>query len=476
MPVPQAHPQHSGDQAISPSAIHVGGDDDAVPSTPDVGSPTPEQNAPPPGPRQEPSAELDTFDARGILKPVLPVGCSPDQAANLERWNRRIQETERQAPHPVLKKWIRPVRFAQENEDHERIVDASCCDVNRVTWETFRRLAVDGSEFKSPLIIEETFPDAQEYSITAYADSIERAFDNSTIDVRYHHSGPKRISTRKVVEMLRSSGNRILPEAPNLLNLPNLSHAIAPGLTRLPRFRLLDYLNHAAKSAYIATSGKQTFLTPFDMGASESFDIFGLSGAFSGAHVDFLGGTWLRNLFGTKVWMIVPERLMTEEDWTAFGKDGSMWDPQGKSRAIILQQGDVLFMPPGLRVIHAVQTLDTCLMNGGMLWDDRAVAPLLRVLLWVGLHQDATNQAIPFQLGDIIFELERRLERSPHSMNERSEIFEAIQQLRDLGCSCRHPCKDSLCSCYLQRRRCTPLCKTHTSLDAANSLPCTMDR
>lgn len=476
MPVPQAHPQHSGDQAISPSAIHVGGDDDAVPSTPDVGSPTPEQNAPPPGPRQEPSAELDTFDARGILKPVLPVGCSPDQAANLERWNRRIQETERQAPHPVLKKWIRPVRFAQENEDHERIVDASCCDVNRVTWETFRRLAVDGSEFKSPLIIEETFPDAQEYSITAYADSIERAFDNSTIDVRYHHSGPKRISTRKVVEMLRSSGNRILPEAPNLLNLPNLSHAIAPGLTRLPRFRLLDYLNHAAKSAYIATSGKQTFLTPFDMGASESFDIFGLSGAFSGAHVDFLGGTWLRNLFGTKVWMIVPERLMTEEDWTAFGKDGSMWGPQGKSRAIILQQGDVLFMPPGLRVIHAVQTLDTCLMNGGMLWDDRAVAPLLRVLRWVELHQDATNEAIPFQLGDIIFELERRLERSPHSMNERSEIFEAIQQLRDLGCSCRHPCKDSVCSCYLQRRRCTPLCKTHTSLDAANSLPCTMDR
>jgi hypothetical protein len=474
-PGPLAHPQHNGDQAVSPFAIDVGGDDDAAPSTPDVGLPTLEQNAPPPGSRQ-PSPEFNTFDACTVPQPVLPVGCSPDQAVILEHWNRRIHETERQAPHHDLKKWIHPVRFAQENEDCERIADDSCCDVNRVTWETFRRLAVDGSEFKTPLIIKETFPDAQEYSITAYTDSIERAFCNSTIDVRYHHSGPKRTATREVVEMLRSSEDRVLPEAPNLLNLSNLSRAIAPGLTRLSRFRLLDYLNHATKSAYIQTSGKQTFLTPFDMGASESFDIFGLSGAFSGGHVDFLGGTWLRNLFGVKVWMIVPERLMTEEDWSAFGKDGASWDPQGKSRAIILQQGDVFFMPPGLRVIHAVHTLDTCLMNGGMLWDDRVVAPLLRVLRWIALHQESTNEAIPFQLGDILFELERRSKQSPHFMDQRSEIFEAIKQLRELGCPCHHPCKDSICPCYQQKRRCTPLCETHTLLEAADSLPCTMDR
>jgi hypothetical protein len=41
--VPHAHPQYSGDQAASPSAIDIGGDDDAVPSTPDVGSRTPER-------------------------------------------------------------------------------------------------------------------------------------------------------------------------------------------------------------------------------------------------------------------------------------------------------------------------------------------------------------------------------------------------------------------------------------------------
>jgi hypothetical protein len=30
--------------------------------------------------------------------------------------------------------------------------------------------------------------------------------------------------------------------------------------------------------------------------------------------MDALGGTWLRNLFGTKLWMIVPERLITDQD------------------------------------------------------------------------------------------------------------------------------------------------------------------
>jgi hypothetical protein len=115
-------------------------------------------------------------------------------------------------------------------------------------------------------------------------------------------------------------------------------------------------------------------------------------------------------------------------------------------------------------------------MNGGMLWDDRAVAPLLRVLHWVGLHQAATNEAIPFQLGDILFELERKSEQSSHFMDERSEIIEAIKQLRDLGCHCHHPCEDSICPCYQQSRRCTPLCVTYTLLEAANSLPCTRDR
>lgn len=207
--------------------------------------------------------------------------------------------------------------------------------------------------------------------------------------------------------------------------------------------------------------------SPFDIGASQTFDIFGLSGAFSGAHLDFLGGTWLRNLFGVKVWMIVPQHLMTEEDWSAFGRDGDSWDPKEKSRAIILQPGDVFFMPPGVRVIHAVHTLDTCLMNGGVLWDDKTITPTLHTLEWIGRHQAATNEAIPHQLNQILSELEVMSQEPSCFGDESAKVRKAIKQLCDLACNCG-TCADD-CPCTLQRRRCTPMCTEH-SLDLLN--PC----
>jgi hypothetical protein len=81
--------------------------------------------------------------------------------------------------------------------------------------------------------------------------------------------------------------------------------------------------------------------------------------------------------------MIVPERLMTDQDWIDFSKAGSSWNPGTKSRALILSPGDVFFMPPGTRVIHAVLTLETCLMDGGMLWDDVTLLPLLQTIHWI---------------------------------------------------------------------------------------------
>ncbi|KAK5111418.1 hypothetical protein LTR85_012148 [Meristemomyces frigidus] len=52
-----------------------------------------------------------------------------------------------------------------------------------------------------------------------------------------------------------------------------------------------------------------------------AFNILGLKGAFSGAHMDALSGTWVRNLGRLKLWMIIPERLMSEH-WDEFSEAG----------------------------------------------------------------------------------------------------------------------------------------------------------
>ncbi|OQN95702.1 hypothetical protein B0A48_18450 [Cryoendolithus antarcticus] len=96
---------------------------------------------------------------------------------------------------------------------------------------------------------------------------------------------------------------------------------------------------------------------------------------------------------------------MTSADWEKFAEIGDSWDPSGRGRAILLEANDVLFMPPGVKVTHAVLTLDPSLMQGGMLWDDLNLDAILEGLHWIGLHQHATNEAMAWQLGEVLDEL-----------------------------------------------------------------------
>ncbi|KAM0724098.1 hypothetical protein Q7P37_000278 [Cladosporium fusiforme] len=134
------------------------------------------------------------------------------------------------------------------------------------------------------------------------------------------------------------------------------------------------------------------------------FNLLGFKGAFTRPHVDAFMGTWVRCLSGVKVWIFV--RDMSEQDWDDFAQAGPSWSPAGKGRAIILEKDDLLLMPPGLRVLHAVLTLEPSLMEGGMLWDERNNPALLDELLWVAQHQICTNEALAYQLPSIIDTLE----------------------------------------------------------------------
>lgn len=333
---------------------------------------------------------------------------------------------------------------AQANQAH---------DVLELDWETFRTLADQDILFCTPLIIKEAFADSNEYSCSAYADLIESSFPKGLINVETLYKSPCATRTSMVACMIRSAKH--IPDGPNLLDLQNISNAIRPGSTRLRRFRLLDFINHELRAEFTEKAGKQTVLTPFDVDSSQSFESFGFQGAFSGAHLDGLGGTWLRNLFGTKLYMVVPQSNMTEDDWMSFSQDSPVWDPKGKARAIILRPGDVFFMPPSIKVVHAVLTLEACLMSGGMLWDELTILPTLHGLLWVCKNQATTNEPMPYQLRAALDGLERRL-LTLTSDADITEIQKAISNLRGLGCQCQSNCGTE-CPCYIGERRCTPL-------------------
>ncbi|KAK3615393.1 hypothetical protein LTR56_026618, partial [Elasticomyces elasticus] len=69
-------------------------------------------------------------------------------------------------------------------------------------------------------------------------------------------------------------------------------------------------------------------------------------------------------------------------EWEAFKNEDGNWLPGGRERLIVLEEDDVLLIPPGLRVVHAVHSPVSCLMEGGILWDELSVLETLRSVAW----------------------------------------------------------------------------------------------
>jgi hypothetical protein len=128
-------------------------------------------------------------------------------------------------------------------------------------------------------------------------------------------------------------------------------------------------------------------------------------------------------------------------------------------------------MPPGTRMLHTVFTLEPSLTEGGMLWDGCNIPSLLDELLWVAQNQICTNEAIAYQLPNIVDALEGWLQEnlSQSSAVESIPDYVAcvqrrIRSLRDLGCKCANGCARSRCQCIVQGRRCTAWCFKHLAL------------
>jgi hypothetical protein len=387
-----------------------------------------------------------------------------------------------QAEYQNRKSWLRPTtKWAKTyvspgsaigRGESATEVDA---DVLYTSGQEFFELSQQGKTFTKPVVIKEKFVDAGLFTLDEFASILLDRHRRDVLQVRaLGHSMTESIDVSTFAQMLRADK---APDSDhrhyglNALDFHGITACSRPKFTHLRRYRILETLSEAdvcsGPGKRISRGGK---LSPFDVSGSLSFNILGLEGAFSGPHMDALAGTWVRNLCGIKFWMIVRNSEMKSRDWDAFYKLGSEWKPDGKERLIVLEPDDVLFMPPGIRVIHAVHTPQSSLMEGGMLWDELNLLGILSVLRDIGHHQTSTNEPIPLQLPRIIKQLEVLVSADSGRFVGQSTDFmvrfeNAIRAIKRLGCRCSRPkCSSSQCSCFREGRRCTSFCLKHTEL------------
>lgn len=341
-------------------------------------------------------------------------------------------------------------------------------DVWYMDWETFQQRADAGEVFCKPIIVKQIFQDSGMYDPHEYLALLRERYPNQNLDLQNSETGE--CASKSITDLLATraesegAGTGESTKLSNAINLRKIANADAPLLTRMKRFRLLETLVDRVSNL---APGKRTCREAYDISDCLGFNLLGFTGAFSRPHVDSLVGTWIRCLSGSKAWIFAPS--MSDKDWDDFAQDGAGWSPGDKGRVVILEKDDVLFMPPGLRLLHTVFTIETSLMEGGMLWDEKNIPQLLDELLWVAHNQSCTNEAIAYQLPSIIDSLEvwirenaARLSAIGNNPDYITSARQGIRNLRGLGCECLRRCdKSSNCHCSTQKRRCTVWCSKH---------------
>lgn len=312
-------------------------------------------------------------------------------------------------------------------------------DVLHLTSDEFVAAASQHEVFDKPILIRERFSDSGMHTVEGLASQLIDTSPNATIDIIS-------LDCKEVEQIsIQDFVNHVRPDRSTTacgviaLNLTDVTKAHRPLFTMLPRFRLLESIANRAQEGAL---GKPTrpFLT--DVSGSTSFNILGTSGAFSGPQLHALSGTWVRNLNGASLWMIMPESAMDAADWEAFGKLGSNWVPHSGFLLLVLEQDDVFLIPPGLKVVYAVHCLTDNVMEGAVFWDDFNVIATLQAILWIGKHQVATNEVLAHNLPRIIDELcllvRSQVDRFLGSLlrAEFLDIFDGIvSELKNLDCA-----------------------------------------
>jgi hypothetical protein len=335
-------------------------------------------------------------------------------------------------------------------------------DVLYYTSKDFMNHAEKGHIFQKPIVIKESFSDSAMHTVKRLAVLLKDASSNVIVNTRQLDG--RQLGTMSIDGLMECICSHSCGGSPANLTLRNITKAHKPLLTMLPRFRLLETLAERARERH---RSKQTAARYVDLCDRLSFNVFGLDGAFSGPYLDALGAVWVRILDGISFWTMVSEEDMSTE-WEGFIDAGSAWDPSGKQKFLVLEQDDVLLMPPGRKIVQVMHSPTKGVMEGGILWDDSNVLQILQAVFWMARHQAAMNEAVISQLPGIIAELEMVVKQKPerfrgeHSERDFLQAFdEAVSDLGDLGCQCPPMGCEVFCSCKQERRVCTSWCSAH---------------
>ncbi|GKT54244.1 hypothetical protein ColTof4_06393 [Colletotrichum tofieldiae] len=312
--------------------------------------------------------------------------------------------------------WLDPQRWARIYAEPEHRLGTSCvkfpedADVWYLSWEVFRIYAESGHIFRRPVVIKQEFQDSGTYDIVDYVDMLWQRFPEQQVDVQNSMTGA--CSSMSLAEYCLAVADVGLSSADaaaaisSVTNLRRLARADEPLLSRLPRFRLLSTLADRVTGSV----GRNGHLIMNDIQGCLGFNLLSFAGAFSGSYVDPLVGSWVRCLSGLQVAAVATD--LDAEDWRRFSEEGRGWSPRDQGRLVVLEQDDVLLMPPGLRAVRATFAPEPCLMEGGMLWDECSIPEILDGLLWVVDNRAYTDDSIHFiiQLLPFIDALEKWLD------------------------------------------------------------------
>ncbi|KAK4906466.1 hypothetical protein LTR49_024393 [Elasticomyces elasticus] len=301
-----------------------------------------------------------------------------------------------------------------------RARDEQEADVLYCTAADFVVHARAGKLFRKPLVIKEKFADHGMHTVELFLTLLQESCSQSGLDVQTINTKEKvPMEIDALVDLARRPSS--VEHGLAVTNLLNLTKAHRPLFTMLPRFRVLETLSERLQG----NAGTKMESVAVDSSWHVGFNNLALSGAFSGPEVNALCGIWLRNLEGIKYWMIISEASMASE-WEAFKDKGDEWLPGGRERLIVLEKDDVLLVPPGLRVVHAVHSPVTCLTEGGMLWDEVSILETLRTIAWTRESGVMTNEDMSHRLPRIINNLKRLVRARANKLRGSQGNFGAL--------------------------------------------------
>ncbi|KAK3358793.1 hypothetical protein B0T25DRAFT_446964 [Lasiosphaeria hispida] len=250
-----------------------------------------------------------------------------------------------------------------------------------VTSEEAVRAAQDGNIFRQPLVIKETFSDSGMHTVRAAAALLQSASINAV-----PAAGASAVT----------------------FHLRNIIRSHRPRVIMLPRFRLLDSL--AERLGHPRQS---------ELASRTSFSTLSLAGAFSGPRLAAASGVWMRNLDGVKFCILVSADALAPPSLEVFvrpSRDGlsPLPPPRGKLEFLVLEQDDVLLIPPGLPVVYAVHSPTNGVMEGGSFWDSLNVAHIMQSARWACECQvTGDEEAITRQLPRLVEELGELMRQQP---------------------------------------------------------------